>query len=62
MLDVPLFAAGVANAWGQPVRFTVRTYLAEWATHDLVHARCIREAVRQPLSPGDIVAGARVRR
>lgn len=61
LLDLPLFAAGVENEWGQPVPFTVRTYLAQWALHDITHARCIREAVRQPLAPGDILTAARMR-
>lgn len=61
-LDLPLFVAGVVNGWGQPIGFTLRTYLAQWAVHDLAHDAAIREAIRQPLAPGDIVAGARIRR
>jgi hypothetical protein len=44
-LEAVVIAERTVDAWGAPLRWPLRTYLAAWAEHDDVHAHAIREAV-----------------
>ena len=58
-LDGSVFVAGLADAWGQPLRFSLREYLRSWPEHDGDHEGAIRRAIA---TTPDLSAAALVRR
>ncbi len=56
-LDAAVLVAGVVNAWGKPVGFSLREYLGAWP--DVEHDAAIRRALE---TPPDLSAAALVRR
>lgn len=47
-----------SGPWGTQHTMQLRSYLADWAVHDLHHDAAIREAVRGRLSPAALAATA----
>jgi hypothetical protein len=58
-MEAGLLIAGVVDRWGQPVRYSLREYLAAWPNHDLAHDGAIRAAIS---TPPDLSAVALTRR
>ncbi len=59
--DTSLLLPG-GGAWGQDLTFSLRSYLATWAAHDLEHAAAIRAALLVAPSPSAMALAARLRR
>jgi len=47
-LESMVLFPGAVDAWGTPLRWPLRSYLASWVEHDGVHAEAIRAAVSTP--------------
>jgi hypothetical protein len=47
-LDAGVLFPGVTDAWGTPLRWDLRHYLAAWPVHDAEHAATIRAALAAP--------------
>jgi hypothetical protein len=61
MLDRYIIA-GVRDAWGQEVAWSVRGLLAAWSEHDTGHELAIRRAITTPPDASALSAAARRRR
>lgn len=60
-LETAVVMSGAVDAWGLPVRWPLRTYLAAWVEHDDVHAGAIREAISTPPDLSTIMMARRRR-
>jgi uncharacterized damage-inducible protein DinB len=58
-LEATLLVPGVTNPWGEPLRLSLREYLAAWPAHDTEHEAAIRRAIT---APPDLSAVALTRR